>query len=128
MFKVNTKRQAKHQLRHYTFFTVNFEQILQGNLVFLLLILNIHLHPSFVKFSQVGNLIKCNCWNLRKTSMKSLKQAREEIQVTNPTRWCSIEKLFLNILQHSQENTCVGVSLLIIGLANLIKKSLKHRC
>ena len=70
----------------------------------------IYLHPSFVKSSQVSNLIKCNCWNLRKTSMKSLKQACEEIQVTNPTRRCPIQKLFW---QYSRKNTCAEVFLLI---------------
>ena len=29
------------------------------------------------------------------------------------TRWCSVRKLFLEISQNSQENTCVGVSFLM---------------
>ena len=43
---------------------------------------------------------------------------------------CSIKKLFLKILQYSQENTCVGVSLITFQdeiPANTFKR-LQHRC
>ena len=43
---------------------------------------------------------------------------------------CSIKKVFLEILQNSQENTCARVSFLIKlqGPAALLKKRLWHRC
>ena len=37
---------------------------------------------------------------------------------------CSVKKVFLNISQNSQENTCLGVSFLI----NLQAFELQHRC
>ena len=42
---------------------------------------------------------------------------------------CSVKKVFLKILQNSQENTCPSVSYLIKLLAEaLFKKRLWHRC
>ena len=44
------------------------------------------------------------------------------------THWMwSVEKVFLKFFQISQENTCVGVSL-IKFVKNFIKKRLQHRC
>ena len=46
-------------------------------------------------------------------------------------RRCSIKKVFLKILQISQENTFVGVSFnKVVGLkaCNFIKKRLQHKC
>ena len=59
-----------------------------------------------------------------------------DISIGNPKHsslvWrCSIEKVFLEILQNSQENTCAGVSFLIklqARPATLLKKKLWHRC
>ena len=47
------------------------------------------------------------------------------------SRRCSIKKVFLEILQNSQENTCVRVSFLIklqAWPATLLKKKLWHKC
>ena len=44
---------------------------------------------------------------------------------------CSVKKVFLEISQNSQENTCARVSFLIklqAALATLLKNSLWHRC
>ena len=42
---------------------------------------------------------------------------------------CSVEKVFLEISQNSQENTCTRASFLVMLQAcNFIKKSLWHRC
>ena len=44
---------------------------------------------------------------------------------------CSIKELFLQILQYSQENTCVGVSFNNVAdrqTYNAPKKRLQHRC
>ena len=43
-------------------------------------------------------------------------------------RRCSIKKMFLEISQNSQENTCARVSFLIKLRATLLKKRLWHRC
>ena len=46
-------------------------------------------------------------------------------------RRCSVKKVFLEISQNSQENTCVRVSFLIklqAAPATLLKKRLWHRC
>ena len=40
---------------------------------------------------------------------------------------CSVEKVFLTFFQISQEDTCVGVSLIKI-VKNFIKKRLQHWC
>ena len=40
---------------------------------------------------------------------------------------CSVKKVFLEILQNSQENTCARVSFLIKLQATLLKKRLWHR-
>ena len=46
------------------------------------------------------------------------------------SRWCSIKKVFLEISQNSQENTCARVPFnKVAGLAyNFIKKRLWRRC
>ena len=55
-------------------------------------------------------------------------------QHSNPeaaTQRCSIKKVFLEILENSQENTSVRVSFLIklqTALATLLKRRLWHRC
>ena len=42
---------------------------------------------------------------------------------------CSVKKVFLEISQNSQENTCARVSFLIkLQAATLLKKRLWHRC
>ena len=42
---------------------------------------------------------------------------------------CSVKKMFLEISQNSQENTCARISLLIkLQASTLFKKSLWHRC
>ena len=42
---------------------------------------------------------------------------------------CSVKKVFLGILQNSQESTCTRVSFLIKSrAATLLKKRLRHRC
>ena len=46
-------------------------------------------------------------------------------------RRCSSKEVFLTILQYSQEDACVGVSLNIfagVKACNFIKKKLQHRC
>ena len=47
------------------------------------------------------------------------------------TQTCSVKKVFLEISQNSQENTCARVSFLIklqAAPATLLKKRLRHRC
>ena len=41
------------------------------------------------------------------------KYLSEHLKTRSDHRWYSVRKLFLNILQNSQENTCVGASFLI---------------
>ena len=45
-------------------------------------------------------------------------------------RRCSVKKVFLQILQNSQENTCARASFLIklLAPATLLRKKLWHRC
>ena len=53
------------------------------------------------------------------------------VKVEKAIRRCSVKKLFLEISQNSQENTCARVSFLIklqAAPATLLKKRLWHRC
>ena len=52
------------------------------------------------------------------------------LQVRTNHRRCSIKKLFFNIWQYSQENTCVGVYFfwVLLQACNCIKKRLQPRC
>ena len=56
-----------------------------------------------------------------------------QVQFPEAVVWrCSVEKVFLEISQNSQENTCARVSFFnkVAGLrpATLLKKRLWHRC
>ena len=65
-----------------------------------------------------------------------MEYAKNKYFLKNPVseavaRWCSVKKVFLEISQNLQENTCVRVFFnKVAGLrpATLLKKSLWHRC
>ena len=62
--------------------------------------------------------------------MKYVKR-RENHPTTEAVAWrCSVKKVFLKILQNSQENTCAKVYFLVMLQAkayNFTKKRLQHR-
>ena len=54
------------------------------------------------------------------TKKSSCKTSKSQSDLGTVARRCSVKKMFLKILQNSQENTCIRVSLL--------KKRLWHWC
>ena len=62
---------------------------------------------------------------------KTLRILINELNKEAVGHTCSVKKVFLEISQNSQENTCVRVSFLIklqAPPATLLKKRLWHRC
>ena len=79
--------------------------------------------------------IKTMAQKIRKISILYPKTSKEfyhqiKFRKSIMSRRCSLKKLFIIILQYSQENTCVGgiPSLIKIKAYNFIKKRLQRRC
>ena len=72
------------------------------------------------------NLVKFLQYRIKAWKVGALRLRTETV-----AHRCSLKKVFLEISQNSQENTCGRVSLLIklgLGPATLLKKILWHRC
>ena len=65
-------------------------------------------------------------WNTRVGTQSSLRIFPLEIKAV--ARRCSVKKVFLKILQNSQENTCARASFLIKLQAYVIKKETLPQC
>ena len=68
-----------------------------------------------------SHILRCVCLVLN-TRLRCLNDCCCQ---KSSSRGCSVKKLFLEILQNSQENTCTVV---FLRIATLLKKRLWHRC
>ena len=67
------------------------------------------------------------CIKLEKSALESFEEW-SEIEEEAFTRRCSVKKVFLKILQNSQENTCASVSILIKWQDWGSRNGLWHEC
>ena len=84
--------------------------------------LNVKFHCISLHFKGIQNPAK----NLRCYFLQNLL-----ITCKSSHQRCSVKKVFLEILQNSQDSTCARVSFLIklqAAPATLLKKRLQHRC
>ena len=97
------------------------------DLTFNLLPPNILIHWCYYVFTLYGQYTKCIyiIWSVHKNQSTTL--FTEAV-----SRRCSLKKLFLKILQNSQENATAGVSFFskVSGLrpTTLLEKRIRHKC
>ena len=91
--------------------------------VFYVFIISFHNYRTSI---QIFLFYKFFCTSLSKVELEILRNSSTVLRSSHPR--CSIKKLFLKILRHSQEDTCVGIYFLIkFQACNFIKMRPEHR-